>query len=81
MAYELKQANEQSALIEKYGQEDVDLMNELGDHINFAPIGIEKYWDANWTIFQGMINGTPVSTFTQQANEQIAEGAAITLGN
>ncbi len=80
MAYELKQQNEQSALIEKYGQEDVDLMNELGQHINFAPIGIEKYWDANWTLFQGMINGTPVSTFTQTADEQIAEGAAITLG-
>lgn len=80
MAYELKHQNDEGALIETYGQDQVDLMNTLAEHIKFAPIGIEKYWDANWTVFSGMKDGTPVSTFTQQANEQIAEGAAITLG-
>ena len=79
MAYEAKQEIDNANLVAKYGEADVALMNELGAHINFAPIGIEKYWDANWTIFSGLIDGTPVSTFAQNANEQIIEGAAITL--
>ncbi len=79
MAYEAKQQIDNANLVAKYGEADVALMNELGAHINFAPIGIEKYWDANWTIFSGLIDGTPVSTFAQNANEQIIEGAAITL--
>lgn len=80
MAYELLhewQGKEQIAL---YGQEQVDLMNTLKSHINFAPIGIEKYWDANWTIHSGLIDGTPVGTFTTNADELIKEGASITLG-
>ncbi len=80
MAYELKHEHDDSALVEKYGQDEVDLMNTLAEHIHFAPIGLEKYWDANWTVFSGMRDGTPVSTFTQQADEIIKEGAAITLG-
>ena len=56
-------------------------MNTLKDHIKFSPIGIEKYWDANWTIHSGLIEGTPVSTFATNADEQIKEGATITLGN
>lgn len=79
MAYELKQENDNSKLVAQYGEEQVALMNELAAHIKFAPIGIEKYWDANWTLFTGMTDGTPVSTFAQTANEQIAEGASITL--
>ena len=79
MAYELKQANDNSNLVAQYGQDQVDLMNELAAHIKFSPIGIEKYWDANWTIFSGLTDGTPVSTFAQTASEQIAEGVAITL--
>ena len=79
MAYELKQANDNTNLVAQYGQEQVDLMNELAAHIKFSPIGIEKYWDANWTIFSGLTDGTPVSTFAQTASEQIAECVAITL--
>lgn len=79
MAYELQHEVNNAKLIEQYGQEDVDLMNTLSAHIHFSPIGIEKYWDANWTIFCGLTDGTPVSTFAQTANEQIVEGAAITL--
>lgn len=80
MAYELLHEHNNNALIAKYGQEQVDLMNTLAANINFAPIGIEKYWDANWTLYSGMIEGTPVSTFTTTADEQIKEGASITLG-
>lgn len=80
MAYELLHEWKSKQQIALYGQEQVDLMNTLSAHINFAPIGIEKYWDANWTIFSGMIEGTPVSTFVTNADEQIREGASITLG-
>lgn len=80
MAYELLQEYNNTARIEKYGEKQVDLMNTLAAHINFAPIGIEKYWDANWTIFSGLTDGTPVSTFATTADEQIVEGAKITLG-
>ena len=80
MAYELKHESDATALVSRYGQDQVDLMNSLAENIKWAPIGIEKYWDANWTIYSGMIEGTPVSTFTQNADEQIREGAAITLG-
>lgn len=80
MAYELLHEWKNEKQIARYGKEQVDLMNELSAHINFAPIGIEKYWDANWTIFSGMRDGTPVSTFATNADEQIREGATITLG-
>nr|WP_300836811.1 extracellular solute-binding protein [uncultured Acetatifactor sp.] len=80
MAYELLHDWQNETRIAIYGQEQIDLMNTLSDHINFAPIGIEKYWDANWTIFSGLTDGTPVSTFAQNADEQIKEGATITLG-
>lgn len=65
--------------VEKYGQENVDLMNLLAENIVFAPIGIAAYWDANWTIYQGTILGTPVSTFMKTADEQIVAGAKVTL--
>lgn len=81
MAYELLHEYNNKARVEKYGQEQVDLMNTLAEHINFSTIGVDKYWDANWTIFQGLVNGTPVSTFATTADEQIKEGAAVTLGN
>jgi len=55
-------------------------MNTLAKNINFSTIGVEKYWDAEWTITQGLANGTPISTFTTEADKQIEEGAAITLG-
>jgi len=80
MAYEMLHEWQNGTRISLYGQEQVDLMNTLSDHINFAPIGIEKYWDANWTIFSGLTDGTPVGTFAQNADEQIREGASITLG-
>lgn len=79
MAYELLHEYNDGVRVETYGQDRVDLMNTLAEHINFAPIGIEKYWDANWTIFSGLTDGTPVSTFATTADEQIREGASITL--
>ena len=80
MAYEMLHEWQNNTRIALYGQEQVDLMNTLSEHINFAPIGIEKYWDANWTIFSGLKDGIPVSTFATNADEQIKEGATVTLG-
>lgn len=81
MAYELLQEYNNTARLQQYDEKQVDLMNTLAAHINFSPIGIEKYWDANWTIFSGLIEGTPVSTFATTADEQIVEGAKQTLEN
>jgi len=80
MAYELLLDYNRRQRVEKYGLEEVDLMNTLAKNINFSTIGVEKYWDAEWTITQGLANGTPISTFTTEADKQIEEGAAITLG-
>ncbi len=66
-------------LVKQYGEEDVALMNSLAEKIVFFPIGIEAYWDANWTIYQGLINGTPVNTFLTTADEQIVAGGKTTL--
>lgn len=79
MAYELLLDYNRRQRVETYGLQEVDLMNTLAKHINFSAIGIEKYWDAEWTISQGLINEEPVSVFATTANEQIKEGAAITL--
>lgn len=79
MSAEMLREYNNSVMLEKYGQESIDLMNSLAENILFAPIGIEGYWDANWTIYQGLINGTPVSTFLTTADEQIKNGAKVTL--
>lgn len=64
---------------EKYGQDKVDLFNKLAQNVVFAPIGVDKYWDANGTIVKGIREGTPISTFLKKADEQIAEGIKITM--
>lgn len=81
MAYELKQDVDVADQVAKYGQDQVDLMNTLGGHLHFAPIGLgEQYWSANWTIRSGLLDGTPISTFAQQADESIKEAVAVTMG-
>lgn len=79
MSAEMLKEFNNSQLLSKYGQEDIDLMNTLAENIQFAPIGIDGYWDANATIYQGLINGTPVSSFLTTADEQITKGAKTTL--
>ena len=81
MAYELKQSIDLADQLEKYGQDQVDLMQTLAGHIHFCPIGLgEQYWSANWTIRSGLLEGTPISTFTQQADEYIKEAVTVTMG-
>lgn len=78
MSKTLKETNEKTN-IERFGQEKVDLINNLAKNMLFVPIGIEKYWDANTTIVTGLRNGTPVGTILAKANDQITEGVKITL--
>lgn len=79
MSAEMLKDFNNNQLLDKYGQEEVDLMNTLAQNILFTPIGIDGYWDANTTIYQGMIKGTPVSTFLTNADEQIKKGVKTTL--
>lgn len=65
--------------VELYGQAKVDLMNELGSKILFAPIGVEKYFDANFTALTGIKDGTPIGTAATQAKGIMEEGIKITL--
>ncbi|MDQ6420300.1 extracellular solute-binding protein [Paenibacillus sp. LHD-117] len=65
--------------VELYGQEKVDFMNELAGKILFAPIGVEKYWDANTALLTGIKDGTPVGTFAATAKAMLEEGINITL--
>lgn len=76
-ANEAKVAAEANA--KNYGQEKVDLINKLSSNILFAPIGVEKYWDANGVVMTGIKDGTPVGTFAQNAKNMLEEGIKITL--
>ncbi|MGO4370765.1 ABC transporter substrate-binding protein [Paenibacillus sp. MCAF20] len=74
---ELKVATDNN--VKMFGQAKVDQMNELAGKILFAPIGVEKYWDANTTALTGIKDGTPVGTFAATAKAMAEEGIKITL--
>lgn len=74
MAYELLLDYNRKQRVEKFGLEEVDLMNALSKEINFSTIGVENYWDAQWTIYDGIINRLPIDEFTSRADERINEG-------
>ncbi|NIK75001.1 ABC-type glycerol-3-phosphate transport system substrate-binding protein [Paenibacillus castaneae] len=74
---ELKVATDNN--VKQFGQEKVDQMNDLGTKILFAPIGVEKYWDANTAALTGIKDGTPVGTFAATAKALLEEGIKITL--
>jgi len=74
---ELKFATENN--VQKHGKEKVDLLNKLAGSILFAPIGVEKYWDANGAVVTGIKDGTPVGTFAANAKNLLEEGIKITL--
>ncbi|WP_223067887.1 ABC transporter substrate-binding protein [Paenibacillus caui] len=74
---ELEVANANN--VKLYGQEKVDLMNQLASSILFAPIGVEKFFDANAEVMKGIKSGTPVGTFAAKAKGILEEGIKITL--
>lgn len=69
MAYELLTDYNLRQRIEKFGLEDVELMNQLAKHIHFSPIGVDNYWDAQWQIYHGISTGLPMEEFTNNAND------------
>jgi ABC-type glycerol-3-phosphate transport system substrate-binding protein len=74
---ELKVATDTN--VKLFGQEKVDQINELSSKILFAPIGVEKYWDANAAALTGIKDGTPVGTVAATATGMLDEGIKITL--
>lgn len=68
IAYELMIDYNQRQRIERYGLEDVELMNQLAKHVHFNPIGVDKYWDAQWTIYHGISTGIAIDEFTKDAD-------------
>lgn len=80
MAFELQQEYNDRERVAAYGEADNERMNTLAKNMMYVPIGIEKFWDANYTLYRGFLDGTPVNTFATTADEQIKEGASITLG-
>jgi alanyl-tRNA synthetase len=64
-----------------YGEEAVAEMNELAARSVFVPIGIDKYWDNNWTVFTGLRTNEPVVNFLTNAEEQVKSGFESTMSN
>ena len=64
-----------------YGAEAVAEMNELAARSVFVPIGIDKYWDNNWTVFTGLRSSEPVVNFLTNAEEQVKSGFESTMSN
>ena len=64
-----------------YGAEAVAEMNELAARSVFVPIGIDKYWDNNWTVFNGIRSSEPIVNFLTTAQEQVIEGYNSTMSN
>lgn len=64
-----------------YGEEAVAEMNELAARSVFVPIGIDKYWDNNWTVFTGLRSSEPVVNFLTNAEEQVKSGFESTMSN
>ncbi|MBQ7848190.1 MAG: hypothetical protein IJ343_00505, partial [Clostridia bacterium] len=64
-----------------YGAEAVAEMNELAARSVFVPIGIDKYWDNNYTVFTGLRSNEPVVNFLTNAEEQVKSGFESTMTN
>ena len=74
MAYELQLDYNRRQRVEKFGLQDVDLMNELAKYIKFSPIGVANYWDTQSVIADGLINGKSIDEFSKKADKLIQDG-------
>ncbi len=81
MSCEMEAAFANKNNIALYGEEAVAEMNELAARSVFVPIGIDKYWDNNWTVCQGIRSNTPVVNFLTEATEQVKSGFESTMSN
>ena len=81
MSAEMKLAADNAVNVERYGEANVAKMNELAGKAHFVPIGIDQYWDNNWTVFTGLRSNEPVVNFLTKAEEQIKAGYESTMSN
>ena len=65
---------------DQYGLINNFLMS-LAAKAHFVPIGIDQYWDNNWTVFTGLRSNEPVVNFLTNADEQIKAGYESTMSN
>ena len=81
MSAEMKLASDNKVNMERYGEANVTKMNELAGKAHFVPIGIDQYWDNNYTVFTGLRYNEPVVNFLTKAEEQIKAGYESTMSN
>ncbi len=81
MSAEMKLASDNKVNMERYGEANVTKMNELAGKAHFVPIGIDQYWDNNYTVFTGLRSNEPVVNFLTKAEEQIKAGYESTMSN
>ena len=81
MSAQMKIESDSAVNVELYGEENVALMNKLANKAHFVPIGIDQYWDNNWTVFTGLRSNEPVVNFLTHADEQIKAGYESTMSN
>ena len=79
MSSKMTKENVQKNNLAKFSEEEVARYQRTVENIVFSPIGIDKFWDANATLFTGLTDGTPVATFAATAMDMIKEGAKTTL--
>lgn len=81
MSCEMEAAFNNKNNIALYGEDAVNEMNELAARSVFVPIGIDKYWDNNYTVCTGLRSSEPVVNFLTNAEEQVKSGYESTLNN
>ncbi len=81
MSSQMKIENDSAVNVELYGEDNVNMMNMLANKAHFVPIGIDQYWDNNWTVFTGLRSNEPVINFLTKADEQIKAGYESTMSN
>lgn len=81
MSCEMEAAYNEKNTVAAYGEEAVKEMNELAARSVFVSIGIDKYWDSNYTIYTGLRSSEPVVNFLTNADELIKTGYESTLNN
>lgn len=79
MATKARSENDHKENLKLWSEEKVEKHEETLQYAFFAPIGFEKFWDANSAIFTGVSEGTPISTVVQNAADLVTEGYKLTI--
>ena len=81
MSAQMRIESSNATNVARYGEENVNMMNMLAGKAHFVPIGIDQYWDNNYTVFTGLRSNEPVVNFLTKADEQIKAGYESTMSN